>query len=153
MSATRRELLLQELERQLESFGKAIDVLSTSFEKCSSFDVRLLQNASQLEALDALTARFARASDILMQKILGLFDALELEERGTIIDRINRGEKRGILSSALVFREIREVRNQIAHEYAEQDLTEIFEKVLRLSPMLIQSLESVKKYSQRFFSN
>jgi hypothetical protein len=146
----KRELLLQELERQVLLFRKAINALSVSYNKCRTIGRHRNYSEEQLESLEALTARFARASDLLTQKIFGLFDALELEERGTVIDRINRAEKRGMLKSAGAFQEIRELRNEIAHEYAAEDLNAIFRRVLKLTPILLDTLPAVEKFAKKY---
>ena len=44
-----------------------------------------------------MTSRFARLSDIIIQKIFRLIESLELEEPGTVRDRINQAEKWGII--------------------------------------------------------
>ena len=76
-------------------------------------------------------------------------DRLELEDSGTIIDRINRAERRGLINSAWEFKEIRELRNLIAHEYAEEDLTRLYANVIKRTPPLIEILDPVKEYCQK----
>ena len=82
-----------------------------------------------------------------------LIDILELERPGSVIDRINRAEKRGLISSAEIFKEIRYLRNDISHEYIQTAIEQIFEKVLELTPYLIDSVNRVKKYSEGILKN
>jgi len=49
----------------------------------------------ELERLESLASRFARLSDLLMQRVMRLVDDLELTATGTLLDRIHRAEKRG----------------------------------------------------------
>jgi len=77
---------------------------------------------------------------------LPTLNAIDLEDRGTVRDRINRAEKRGIIDSADDFIEIRMVRNEIAHEYKSETILEIFERVLALTPCLVKAVERIETY-------
>ncbi len=146
MTPLREEKLKQELNRELEWLKRSLNVLSFSYERCSVLDTKSDLTGDELIELDALTSRFARSSDILMQKIFGLMDALELEENGTMLDKINRACKRGIGSSDTAMRQIRELRNQIAHEYSAVDVAGVFDKVLLLTPELILAADATERY-------
>jgi hypothetical protein len=50
----------------------------------------------ELERLESLTSRFARLADLLVQRVLRLIDDLELSPRDSVLDRIQRAEKRGL---------------------------------------------------------
>ena len=67
-------------------------------------------------------------------------------------DRINRAEKKGLIPSADIFIEIRTLRNEIAHEYQSQTIFTIFEKVLALTPELINSIDSISAYASKYIS-
>lgn len=149
---TKEELLKQELSTQMELFRKAIHVLSISYRKCETLGLKDAYTDTEMELYEVLTSRFARAGDILTQKIFRLIDELELEERGSVIDRINRAEKRLMISSAELFKDIRQLRNRIAHEYAEENILDLLKDVFNLSPLLIQSLHSVEQYSGKYLS-
>ena len=113
-----KEVLNQELA-QLEN---ARDILQYSYEKCCRIGVKIGFTYEELESFEALTSRFARLSDIIIQKILRFFDVLDLEEAGTVRDRINRAEKKGVVKSADDFIKIRILRNEIAHEYKPETI-------------------------------
>lgn len=152
MTPLKEERLKQELKHELELLKRSLKVLALSYERCRVLDTKSDLTDNELIELDALTSRFARSSDILMQKVFGLMDAFELEENGTMLDKINRACKRGIGSSDTAMRQIRELRNQIAHEYSAVDVTSVFDKVLKLTPELIQAAEATEEYCQRFTS-
>ena len=59
---------------------------------------------------------------------------------------INRAEKRNLISSAEVFKEIRYLRNEIAHEYIPLAIEQIFKEVLRLTPHIIDSVERIRQW-------
>jgi hypothetical protein len=86
--------------------------------------------------LENVTNRFARLSDILIQKIFRSIDQVMLETPGSIIDVIQRAEKRG-LCDASIMRYMRELRNAIAHEYSDEDLLALFLTVNRMSDKLL----------------
>ena len=143
-----KEVLNQELA-QLEN---ARDVLQYSYEKCCRIGVKIGFTYEELESFEALTSRFARLSDIIIQKILRFFDVLDLEEAGTVRDRINRAEKKGVVESADDFIKIRILRNEIAHEYKPETIYDIFEQVMDLAPVLLKSVDSLLLYSKRYFN-
>lgn len=55
------------LNVELKDLQKAGDVLSYSLHKCSIIGVRADLSNEELEAFEALTARFSRFSDIVIQ--------------------------------------------------------------------------------------
>ena len=141
--------LLINLKNELINLQKASEVLEYSYEKCKKYDLLKGLNNEELESFDALTGRFARLSDIIIQKIFRLLNTLDLEDTGTVRDRINRAEKKNIIHSADEFIEIRILKNEISHEYQSSTIYSIFEKVLKYTPILINSVESVIDYSKR----
>lgn len=140
------------LHDELERLGQARDALVYSYERCRLLTIEAGMDNDTMERFEALTARFARLSDIMIQKIFRTLDALDLEERGTVRDRINRAEKRGVIQSADDFVEVRMVRNEIAHEYKRETILEIFERVLALTPTLTNAVQRVETYSERYLT-
>jgi hypothetical protein len=139
------------LRQELAALENARDILRYSYEKCSRIGVKKNFSYEDLESFEALTSRFARLSDIIIQRILRLFDTLDLEEPGTVRDRINRAEKKGVVESAGQFIQIRILRNEIAHEYKPETIHDIFEHVMKLTPVLLESVDRISAYSERYF--
>ena len=102
------------------------------------------------DAFEALTSRFARVADILLQKVFRCLDAIEMEEGGTLLDALNRAEKRGLISSVEWFRLVREVRNEIAHEYSVADLLALFQSVQHYAPELLDAVRSTRRYCGKY---
>lgn len=138
------------MKKELEELDKASEVLSYSYKKCSSIGLRPDLSNDELESFEALTSRFARLSDIIIQKILRYFDVLDLEDEGTIRDRINRAEKKGIINSAEDFINIRLLRNEISHEYKSDTIYDIYESVLALTPVLLESVHNIYSYASKY---
>ncbi len=127
--------LLQAINRLKKSYGK-IEFLST--------DLSQLQD-EPLEAWESFVSRFARASDFFMSKYLRTWVSIrEGGFRGSMRDFCDYGEKHGLLESSDLWMEIRELRNQIAHEYATQKLSQILIEARRLAPHIINLKEIIK---------
>jgi uncharacterized protein YutE (UPF0331/DUF86 family) len=77
-------------------------------------------------------------------------DAIELEDGGTLLDVVNRAEKRGIVDSAERVRDLKDLRNDIVHEYETDDLRSLFQQTLDATPPLFAIAEKVERYCERF---
>ena len=149
----KRKLLTVQLNENFEALEKSLDVLNYSFRKCKSLGEKEEYEQEEQESFEALTSRFARTSDILTQKVFKSLFALLQENVKTIIDSANILEKLGIVENADDILNIRELRNQIAHEYVEADLNSLFMDVMRYVPALETVIDSLKKYiNNQFFS-
>jgi len=134
------------LDQGLPSFGK-------SLVKCRSLDFAAPRSFEVEESLDALTSKFSRISDILTQKVLKSLVLLTREDAPTFVDRMNLCEKLGIISSATDLIEIRDLRNQIAHEYLTENLTEIYEDCMALSGKLLTEIKTANKAIQKYLTS
>ncbi len=141
---------LELLELELDLLNKAAQALRYSYDRCNQIGVKDVYSQDEQEKFEALTGRFARLSDILIQKIFRLIDAIDLDAEGTVRDRINRAEKKNLIQSASGFIEVRELRNEIAHEYIPDAIEAIFEKALLKTPLLFDSVERVQRYCERY---
>ncbi len=141
------ELLLQ---RELQILADARKTVLYSFEKCAAIGIKASYSPEELESFESFTGRFARLSDILIQKLFRLIDELDLETSGTVRDRINRAEKKNLIVSSDIFVEIRMVRNEIAHEYLPEAIHDLFGKVLALTPHVLDSIDRTYAYCEKF---
>ena len=137
------------LVNELQLLKDAKEVLVYSFNKCNTIGIKESYEPEELESFESLTSRFARLSDILIQKIFRLVDELDLDTQGTIRDRINRAEKKELIVSSDIFVEIRIIRNDIAHEYLPEAIHDIFERVLLLTPHLLEGVERTLSYCSK----
>ncbi len=76
--------------------------------------------------------------------------ALLQENAKTQMDAANLAEKLGIFENAETLVIIRELRNQIAHEYVGSDLNALFLDVLRYVPELAKFVHGFRAYCRRF---
>src|SRR6266498_3324053 len=102
MTNNMQQLLIYELK----VLTNAKEVLEYSFNKCRAIGIKETYEPTELESFESFTGRFARLSDILIQKIFRLVDELDLDSQGTIRDRIYRAEKKELIVSSDVFVEI-----------------------------------------------
>jgi hypothetical protein len=58
--------------------------------------------------------------------------------------------KKELISSYEKFFRIRELRNFTAHEYEEEKIFAVIDEIIELTPLLFDSLERIKKYSNKF---
>jgi uncharacterized protein YutE (UPF0331/DUF86 family) len=73
------------------------------------------------ERVDAFVSRFSRLQDSLGDKLLPLLlDALG-ERPGAVIDNLDRAERLGLIESADHWLAMRKLRNQMVHEYIEDN--------------------------------
>lgn len=121
-----------------EDLVKALGHLEYSFGKASKILTQAHLSEDDLEDLEGFGSRFARASDIGVQKFLR-FKVLEKDPgfRGGVIDILNQSEKFGWIESASEWSKIRELRNVTAHEYTEAEARELYAEILRLAPRVL----------------
>lgn len=92
----------------------------------------------QLELWDSFAVRFARSSDLFLTKfITAVVKRDDPAFDGGFRDRLNKAEKLNLLSNVPMWMEIRELRNVTVHEYSEEDLKQIFKKLLKFTPTII----------------
>ena len=143
--------VVQYLADTFKQAEEAAGHLNISFERCKPFINNHQYTEVELIELEALTARFARLSDLLIQKIFKTIDQLDANTPGTVRDRILQAEKKGLITDSGTLMEIRNVRNTIALEYESIDLKEMILFIFRHTLLLIEILDNSKKYAARFF--
>ena len=117
----------QLLTEALSELSQARGHLDYSFRQVTGLPADLKgATPEQLESVEAFSSRFARTVDLLVNKVLRSLDRAELLPQGTLLDVVNRAEKRGFVARATELREMKDVRNIIAHDYAGAKAAEIF---------------------------
>ena len=140
------------LEEELLLLSNAVETLKVSYERCKDCIQKDARSLEELERLEAFTGRFARATDILVQKVFRCIDEIELENEGSVLDRINRAEKRGTIKSAEKVIEMRRLRNRIAHEYLKESLEQTFSGTFILTPDFLNDVDLTIKYGQKLLA-
>ncbi len=149
MALTARErLYLENVLEQVALAEAAARALHFSYQRRPESEADQTYDEAEWERWDALTARFARLADLLTQRVFRAIDRAEfLPSEATFIDRLNYAEKRGHIRSTYTWKEIREVRNQIVHEYAAEDILALIQDVVHYTPELLACTQQVSKYA------
>lgn len=135
------ELLVQLLNTNWQLLGRSLISLQLSVKKAVSIREKDEYSFEDMETFDSLTSKFSRTSDIFLQKVLRTIWELLHEDRMPLIDMLNRAEKMGLISSSDQMLEIRDLRNQISHEYIPEAIQELIPDVIELSAMLEENIE------------
>jgi len=138
--------LYQLLGQNLTMLQKGALVLSKSYKICHKIGMKKDYTFEELTEFEALSSRFARLVDLLIQKIFRLIDEINLTPEGTIRDSINRAEKNQLIDSAESLVEMKRLRNQISHEYIVEKLTHLFERIVVLVPVLLDCINRTQQY-------
>ncbi len=137
----------QLLAAALEDLQKATKWLERSYQKCQPIAGKKSLTDDDLDKMENLTSRFARATDLLIQKVYRTVDIVEFESNGTLIDVINRSHKRNLFESVEDIRSIKDLRNEISHDYAHMaNLSAIFKRVVEKTPALFALIDRALQY-------
>ncbi|MFW5721649.1 MAG: hypothetical protein ACOCWW_04630, partial [Bacteroidota bacterium] len=105
----------------------------------------------EFDIFETLTSRYARVVDILIHKVFRSIDSVELVNEGTMIDVINRSHKRGLFENVDEIRQIKDLRNEITHEYVMENIKNVFNETFRFTPKLFNIIESTKNYCETLY--
>ena len=100
----------------------------------------------ELESIDSLTSKFSRTSDIYLQKVLRSIWMLLRQDTVPLIDLLNRAEKLMIIVSAEELLQMRDIRNQIAHEYLLEAFPELASEVVVMTTLLQKNIEQTERF-------
>lgn len=135
-----------ELHKCLDILSGSIDALNDSIQRCTIINLNSIESWDDKNDLESLSARFARTSNIYIQKLLKFVILALKEDDKYVIDRINKAEKIGLITSSEDLIEIRDLRNEIAHEYRPDDIEVLYKDVLKYASVLIENIEITKKF-------
>jgi len=141
-----KDKIITNLMYNLDLLDKSVHTLKLSLQKCEKIGVKIEYSFEESESFDALSSKFSRTSDIYIQKVLRSVFSLLRERQLTLIDMANRAEKLDIITSSEELFIIRDIRNDIAREYIEEVLFELYEKLLEVTNILFQNIEKTKIY-------
>ena len=138
----------QSLAQALAQLSLARAHLDYSFQSVAGLPADLNRaDAAALASVEAFSSRFARTVDLLVNKVLRSLDRVELKPEGGLLDVVNRAEKRGFVARAAELREMKDVRNIIAHDYAGAKAAEIFAYCREQKPGLDMVCDRVLAYA------
>ena len=80
---------------------------------------RLEEDPDLAEQVEAFVGRFGRLQDTVGEKLLPLLLTALGEKPSAVIDNLDRAERLGLIKSADEWMTMRNLRNQMVHEYIE----------------------------------
>ena len=144
------EIHINLLRENVNMLNLSADWVIRSHEHTSAISTKEEYTADEFDKLENLASRYARTTDMLVNKVLRSLDTVESEDIGTIIDIMNRAEKRGIVSSAELLHKIKDLRNSIVHEYKIAEVTRFFSEIQKYTPLLLDIIKNVNTYCTRY---
>ena len=132
------------LDESMDALAKCAEQLSFSLKKC--VDISAPFTADNLESIEALTSRFARTADVLTHKAVKSLLLYLREDTMTFLDVANYLEKIRVANTFDDVIHIRELRNEIAHEYSNRDTAELLDACLAFSPTLFDMMSRLVEY-------
>jgi len=137
---------LQILKENQLAMNSAIHWLERSYNLCNQIGIKTDYTGDEYDTFETLTSRYARAVDLIVRKVLRTIDIVEFEQPGTLIDTVNRAERRGLIDSVSNLREMTDLRNEIAHDYIKAELVETFEDTLKQTSYVIALAKRIDNY-------
>ncbi len=130
----------------LNLLEKNVKWLLKSYEKAKNINLDKELSEEDLEVLETLSNRFGRTVNILINKILRGLDILELEDISRKLDIVIRAEKRGFVDDYKILIKMKDLRNELVHEYIQENLIEKFAEVLEYTPKLLDIINKLNSY-------
>jgi hypothetical protein len=146
MKPDKDQAIIDLVQSEWELLQAAVDTLQLSIRKCQLIGIKESYTFEELESFDSLTSKFNRTSDIFVQKVLRSVWMLLHEPFAPYIDMMNKSEKMSIIRSADQMIEIRDLRNQIAHEYIPEAIRDLIPEVIELTSQLIENIENCRRF-------
>ena len=134
------------LKQHWDLLLRSLKTLQQSREKTQVYLNKTDLNFEELESIDSLTSKFGRTSDIYLQKVLRTVWLLLREDTVPLIDLLNRAEKLMMILSADQLLQMRDIRNQITHEYLPEAALELALEVNRKTEQLAQNIEQTERF-------
>ncbi len=144
---------IENLQTQITLLEKQLFWLSYSFEQVAQIDLNALLDIETINHYENLCSRFSRTIDFVVRKVFRAIDAAEFETQGTLIDTINKAHKRKLFESIDVMRDLNDLRNEIVHEYIDDELESVFAEVRDLTPELIKIVHNTLAYSKNLLAS
>lgn len=138
--------LRNNLKKNLDLLKKSLNVFLTTYSEVEEIINNNNTDFKQDLLKEAFVARFSRTLDIFTQKVIKNFCLVTQEYLPTFIDRANFLEKLEIINSADDLQELRILRNEIAHEYQEENLHQISQQVFKATKKLENMVLSLEEY-------
>ena len=147
------QIHIEVLRENINLLNLSADWVRRSYEQTNTITPKEKYTYEEFDKLENLASRYARTTDMLVNKVLRSIDTVEFEDIGTIIDIMNRAEKRGLVSSAKLLHTIKDLRNIIVHEYKIAEITRFFVDIQKYTPALLTIIKNVNVYCEKYLGD
>ncbi|MSP96805.1 MAG: hypothetical protein EXR29_06160 [Betaproteobacteria bacterium] len=113
-----------------DKLAAALEILFASLDAYIPFDPARRYTPKEREPYDALTDRYLRAFESSLKFFRTLERFREAAPSESFRDLLQRMEKQRVITSALLWIEMRDTRNRIAHEYLPQEVAKIYADIV-----------------------
>ena len=141
------------LKENIKTLNLSANWVRRSYEQTHKIIIKENYTDEEFDMLENMSSRYARTTDMLVNKVLRTIDSYEYEDIGTIIDIMNRAEKRSLVSSAELLHRIKDLRNNIVHEYKISEIAKFFADILKYTPILLEIINNINKYCEKYIKN
>lgn len=137
------------LKEQLVLLNKSIHTLQLSVSKCKKIGKKAEYSFEEMESFDSLTSKYSRTSDLYTHKVLRTIWILLHEPFLPFIDFLNKTEKLHIILNADELLAIRDLRNEITHEYIPEAITAMVPEVIEKCNNLIINIQTTLEFIRK----
>lgn len=143
------KLTIALLKEELVLLDRSVHTLQLSVSKATGIGMKPTYTFEEMETFDSLTSKFGRSSDMYTQKVLRTIWMALHEPFLPFIDMLNQAEKMKLIESADQLLEIRDLRNQISHEYLPEALTDLIPEVIEKCEHLVNNIHTTHTFIQQ----
>lgn len=109
---------------------QAIKLVKASLENLQPYESEKNYTPKELEPYDALSDRFIRAVESCIKFFKTYEYYLFAENSDTFRDLLMRMEKLNIITSVLIWIDMRDIRNRIVHDYLPNQIKEMYDLIM-----------------------
>ena len=149
MTNNKDELIELMLLTEWQLLNASLESLILSVEKCKLIGLKEKYSFEEQESFDSLSSKFNRTSDLFTQKVIRTSWMLLHESFVPFIDMMHFGEKIGLLRSANEMIEIRDMRNQITHEYIPDALRDLVPEIIEMTYQLVETIKCCNHFLRK----
>jgi uncharacterized protein YutE (UPF0331/DUF86 family) len=139
-------MIKDKIKQDRKLLEKQLFWIEISFNECTAIGIKSQYSVDEFGKFETLCSRYSRGIDFLIRKLFRTIDEYEFENQGTLVDVVNNAHKRGLFKDIEELRIMKDVRNTIVHEYIEDKLAEVFDKVLEYTEKLIVIIKNSLEY-------
>lgn len=140
----RLQFLLRVIGKEITSLEYALSQVNASLTNAQL--TNLDANPDLALKIEAFASRFARLQDTLGDKLLPSWLQQLGEPVGAAVDNLDKAERLGILVSVDEWLAMRQLRNQLVHEYIEDkaQLQQALQQAMEFVPQVIAFANAIK---------